>query len=94
MHRARSIYLTRLLLSALAQSLISLSMTPRSRMLSSKVLKNSLSVFKPYTSETNDSRPTKIWAAVTPLSTAGVSLKTASVATGSLRHFDTTSRES
>ena len=87
MHSARSICLTRLLLSALAQSLISLSMAPRSRMLSSKVLTNSLSVFKPYTSATNDSLPTKICAAVTPLSTAGVSLNTVSVATGSLRRL-------
>ena len=44
---ARSICLTRSLISALAQSLINLSIAPRSRMLSSRVLTNSLSVFKP-----------------------------------------------
>ena len=85
MHNARRMFLTRYLFSALAQSLISLSIAPRSPMLSSNVFTNSLSVFSPYTSTTSDSRPTKIWAAVTPQSTAGVSLNTVSVATGSLR---------
>jgi hypothetical protein len=60
-------------------------MAPGSQMLSSNMLTNSLSVFRPLSSSTNDSRPTKIWAAVTPQPTAGVSLKTMSVATGSFR---------
>jgi hypothetical protein len=51
------------------------------------MLTNFLSVLRPYTSATRDSRPTKICAAATPQSTAGVSLKTVSVATGSLRCF-------
>jgi hypothetical protein len=51
------------------------------------VLTNALSVFKPLASATMDYRPTNILAAVTPLPTAGVSLKTVSVATGLLRRF-------
>jgi hypothetical protein len=87
MTRAQRIGFTHSIISAFAQLLIKLLIDPHSLMLYSRVLTNSLSVLSPYTSDTRDSRPTKICAAVTPQSTTGVRLKTVSVPTGSLRHF-------
>ena len=51
--------------------------------LSSSVLTNCLPDFTGHTSATNESLPTKACACLTPLSTAGISEKIVSVATGS-----------
>jgi hypothetical protein len=67
----------RVLLSARAQSLMSLSMAPHSRIYSSGVLTNSLSVLN----------PTNSCAVLVPLSTAGVSLEIVAVETASLQRI-------
>ena len=70
-------------ISVFAESLNNLSMAPLLLILSSSVLTNCLPDFIGYTSATNESLPTKTCACLTPLSTAGVSEKIVSVATGS-----------
>ena len=62
---------------------MSLFIAPLSLILSSRVLTNCLLDFNGYRSHTIDTHPTKNWADVTPLSNAGVSENTVSVATGS-----------
>ena len=69
--------------SVLAESLRSLSIAPLLLMLSSRVLTNCFPHFIGKASATRVSLPTNTWACLTPLSTAGVSEKTVSVATGS-----------
>ena len=58
-------------------------MAPLLLILSSSVLTNCLPDFIGYTSATNESLPTKTCGCLTQLSTAGVSEKIVSVATGS-----------
>ena len=60
-----------------------LSIAPLLLMLSSRVLTNCFPHFIGKASATRVSLPTNTWACLTPLSTAGVSEKTVSVATGS-----------
>ena len=57
-------------------------MAPLLLILSSSVLTNYLPDFIGYTSATNESLTTKTCAGLTPLSTAGVSEKIVSLATG------------
>ena len=83
---ARRTSLTRAELSSDAESAISVSMAPRFRMTSSRVLTNSFDVPILYTSITRDLRPTNTWQYVWPfVVTAATAAYIVSVATGSLR---------
>ena len=75
--------MTLLDISVLAESLRSLSIAPHLPMLSSWVLTNCFPLLIGYASATRVSLPTNTQAWLTPLSTAGVSEKTVSVATAS-----------
>ena len=73
--------MTLLDISVLEEALRSLSIAPQLLMYSSRVSINCFPLFIGQASVTKVSLPTNTWACLTPLSTAGVSEKTVSVAT-------------